>query len=89
MLQLVEQGKMSLDDPPPMTRAGNRQLTSAIYMAAHVQTAQPRPGRTYYEKKLAEGKSRAEARRAPKRQVTKAIYRSLQPPKNQTLDLAA
>jgi transposase len=35
------------------------------------------PGRTYYRRKLDEGKSRKEALRALKRQIAKVVYRHL------------
>lgn len=72
-----------------LSRAGNRQLNSAIHLAAHVQTMRPGPGRDYYLKKLSEGKSPAKAKRALKRQVTKSIYRAMQPPKQAAIPLAA
>lgn len=60
-----------------LSRRGNRQLNNAIHLAAHVQTIHPGPGRDYFQRRLAEGKSRSEAMRALKRQLTKAIYRTL------------
>ena len=35
------------------------------------------PGRVYYDKKLAEGKTRKEALRSLKRQVSNAVWRQL------------
>jgi len=35
------------------------------------------PGRVYYDRKLAEGKSRKEALRALKRRIADAVYRHL------------
>ena len=60
-----------------LSRRGNRQLNNAIHLAAHVQTIFPGAGRDYYERQLAAGKSRTEALRALKRQLVKAIYRTL------------
>lgn len=60
-----------------LSRRGNRQLNNAIYLAAHVQTMFPGPGRDYYQRRLASGNSRLEALRLLKRQLTKAIYRTL------------
>jgi len=60
-----------------LSRRGNRQLNNAIHLAAHVQTIFPGPGHDYYQRRLAAGNSRAEALRALKRQLTKAIYRAL------------
>lgn len=60
-----------------LSRRGNRQLNNAIHLAAHVQTIHPGPGRDYFRRKLDEGKSRPEAMRALKRQIVKAIHRTL------------
>jgi hypothetical protein len=48
-----------------------------VHLAAHVQTIFPGAGRDYYRRQLAAGKSRSEALRALKRQLVKAIYRTL------------
>jgi transposase len=60
-----------------LSRRGNRQLNNAIHLAAHVQTIFGGPGRDYYQRRLASGNSRTEAMRLLKRQLTKAIYRTL------------
>ena len=52
-------------------------LNHAIHLAAHTQTIRPGPGRDYYQRRLDTGNSRPEALRALKRQLTKAIYRTL------------
>jgi hypothetical protein len=46
-------------------------------MAAIAQLRRPNPGRDYYDKKIAEGKSSKEARRALKRRISDAAYRQL------------
>jgi transposase len=56
---------------------GNRQLNHAIHMAAVTQIRNDTPGRAYYERKQAEGKTRKEALRALKRRVSDAVYRQL------------
>jgi transposase len=57
---------------------GNRRLNHAIHMAAITQVRyRHSAGRAYYEKKLAEGKTRKEALRALKRQISDAIYKHL------------
>ena len=62
-----------------LSRRGNRRLNHAIHMAAVTQVRHPHSkGRAYYDKKLAEGKTRKEALRALKRQVSDAIYTALQ-----------
>ena len=43
---------------------GNRTLNHALHLAAVTQVAHPTPGRAYYDRKLAEGKSKKEALRA-------------------------
>ena len=60
-----------------LSRSGNRRLNHAIHIAAVVQVAHPTPGRAYYQRKLAEGKSKPEALRCLKRRITDAIYRQL------------
>ncbi len=57
---------------------GNRRLNHAIHMAAVTQIRyQHSPGRAYYDKKIAEGKTPKEACRALKRKISDAIYRHL------------
>lgn len=56
---------------------GNRQLNHALHMIAISQSIHQTPGRVYYQRKLAEGKSVKEARRALKRQISDAVYRQL------------
>jgi transposase len=57
---------------------GNRRLNHAIHMAAITQIRHKHsPGRAYYEKKLAEGKTHKEALRCLKRRISDAIYARL------------
>jgi transposase len=61
-----------------LSRRGNRRLNHAIHMAAVTQVRQPHSeGRAYYDKKLAGGKTRKEALRALKRQVSDAVFTRL------------
>jgi transposase len=61
-----------------LSQRGNRQLNHAIHMAAICQIRQPHSeGRAYFDRKMAEGKTKKEAIRALKRQVSNAIYRQL------------
>ena len=60
-----------------LSRAGNRQLNHALHLAARVQAVHPNPGQTYYQRKLAEAKTRQEALRCLKRQIAKTVYRVL------------
>jgi transposase len=62
-----------------LSRRGNRRLNHAIHMAAVTQIRyRHSPGRAYYDKKLAEGKTPKEALRCLKRQISDAIYTCLQ-----------
>jgi len=62
-----------------LSRRGNRRLNHAIHMAAVTQIRyRHSPGRAYYDKKLAEGKTGKEALRCLKRQISDAIYACLQ-----------
>ena len=56
---------------------GNRRLNHAIHMAAVTQIRFDTPGRVYYDKKIAEGKTGKEALRALKRRISDAVYRRL------------
>jgi transposase len=56
---------------------GNRQLNHAIHMAAVAQIRHDTPGRAYYLRKQADGKTRREALRALKRRISDAVYRRL------------
>lgn len=60
-----------------LSRAGNRQLNSAIHIIAICQARGPGPGQTHYRRKLAEAKTSAEARRSLKRQLSNIIYKRL------------
>jgi transposase len=56
---------------------GNRQLNAALHTIAVCQARDPGPGRRYYLRKLSEGKTPAEARRALKRRLANVIYRRI------------
>jgi transposase len=61
-----------------LSRRGNRQLNHAIHMVAICQIRQTdSEGRIYFEKKVAEGKTKREAIRSLKRHVANAAYRQL------------
>ena len=62
---------------------GDRQLNHAIHTAALTQIAHDHPGRVYYQRKLAEGKTKKEAMRALKRRISDVVYRQL---RNDTRD---
>jgi transposase len=60
---------------------GNRQPNHAIHIAAVTQIRHRHsPGRAFYDRKLAAGKTKKEALRALKRRITDAIYRQLPTP---------
>ena len=59
-----------------LSRYGDRQLNSALYTVAMVQTRMPASaGRAYYDKKIDEGKPPAAARRALKRHLSDHVWR--------------
>ena len=62
-----------------LSRRGNRRLNHAIHMAAVTQVSHRHsPGRAYYERKLAEGKTPKEALRSLKRRLSDTIFAQLQ-----------
>jgi len=60
-----------------LNQRGNRQLNHALHMAAVTQIRRETPGRVYYDRKIEEGKSPKEARRALKRRISDAVYKQL------------
>jgi transposase len=61
-----------------LSRRGNRKLNNAIHIVALTQIRNPGTnGRIYFERKVAEGKTKREALRSLKRQVSNAIFRQL------------
>jgi transposase len=57
---------------------GNRQLNHAIHLVAICQIRQSgSEGRAYFERRLAEGKTKREALRALKRQVSNSVFRQM------------
>jgi len=61
-----------------LSRRGNRTLNHALHIAAVTQIRHAHSeGRGYYDRKLAEGKTPREARRALKRQISDRVYRQL------------
>ncbi len=67
-----------------LSMRGNRVLNHAIHMAAVTQIRHDTPGRVYYDKKQAEGKTRKEALRALKRRVSDVVYQRLVADQQQT-----
>jgi transposase len=61
-----------------LSRRGNRHLNHALHIAAVTQIRhRSSPGRAYYDRKLAEGKTPREAIRALKRRLSDVVWRHL------------
>jgi transposase len=61
-----------------LSRRGNRQLNHALHIAAITQIRfRHSPGRAFFERKVAEGKTKKEAVRALKRRIADAVYGQL------------
>jgi transposase len=61
-----------------VSQRGNRRLNHALHMVAVTQIRNPgTEGHLYFERKVAEGKTKKEALRSLKRQISNAIYRQL------------
>ncbi len=61
-----------------LSRRGHRKLNNAIHIVAISQVRQPHSdGRAYFDRKVAEGKTKREAVRSLKRQISNALYRQL------------
>src|SRR3954464_11022964 len=60
-----------------LSRAGNRKMNHMLHIAAATQIRVDSPGRAYYRRKLAAGKTRMEAMRCLKRRISDAVYRQL------------
>jgi transposase len=60
-----------------LSRAGNRRLNHVLYMAGIVQLRNDTPGRAYYRRRIAEGKTPMEAMRCLRRRLSDVVYRQL------------
>ena len=61
-----------------LSRRGNRNINHAIHMAAICQIRHTHSeGRAYFDRKVAEGKTKREAIRSLKRQISNTVYRHL------------
>ncbi len=60
-----------------LSRAGNRRINHVLHIAAVVQLRHDTPGRAYYRRKLADGKTTREALRCLRRRLSDAVYRQL------------
>lgn len=65
------------DATPCVNLHGNRQLNSAMHIVAIAQMRHPGPGRDYYLRKIAAGKTKRAALRCLKRRISDVIYRCL------------
>ncbi|MEO1057527.1 MAG: IS110 family transposase [Actinomycetota bacterium] len=57
--------------------SGNRRINHALHIAAICQLRYGREGRTYYDRKIVEGKSSKEAIRALKRRISDRVFRTI------------
>lgn len=60
-----------------LSRAGDRQLNSALHIMAITQIRRPTQGQAYYQRKRAEGKRHKEALRCLKRRLCDVVYRTM------------
>jgi transposase len=60
-----------------LSRAGNRRMNHVLHIAAVVQLRNDTPGRAYYRRKRADGKTPMEALRCLKRRLSDVVYRQL------------
>ncbi|GAA4101099.1 transposase [Actinomadura miaoliensis] len=60
-----------------LSRAGDRQLNSALHIMAITQIRRQTAGRDFYQRKRAEGKSHREALRSLKRRLCDVVYRTM------------
>jgi len=60
-----------------LSRAGDRQLNCCLHTMAITQISRDTPGRAYYRRKRAAGKSHREALRCLKRRLSDVVYRQL------------
>lgn len=60
-----------------LSRAGDRQLNCVLHTMAITQIGRDTPGRAYYQRKRAAGKSHREALRCLKRRLSDVVYRQL------------
>ena len=60
-----------------LSRGGNRQINKALHMMAVVQLRNHTPGRAYYDRKTAAGKTPNEAMRCLKRRLSDIVYKTM------------
>jgi transposase len=72
-----------------LNTGGNRALNSALHIIAVCQIRNPGHGQDYYLRKIAEGKTPTEARRALKRRLSNVVYRIMKRDRRSHLATAA
>ncbi|MER6960676.1 transposase [Streptomyces sp. NPDC000618] len=72
-----------------LNTGGNRALNCVLHIVAVCQIRDGGRGQDYYLRKIAEGKTPAEARRALKRRLSNVVYRTLKRDRHRTLSAAA
>jgi transposase len=60
-----------------LSRGGNRQINKTLHIMATVQLRNQTPGRAYFDRKKAGGKSSMEAMRCLKRRLSDTVYRTM------------
>jgi transposase len=60
-----------------LSRAGNRRINRVLHIMAIAQLRRDTPGRAYYRRKIAAGKTPMEAMRCLKRRLSDTVYRQL------------
>ncbi|WP_327007596.1 IS110 family transposase [Dactylosporangium sp. NBC_01737] len=60
-----------------LSRLGNRRINRVLHIMAIVQLRRDTPGRVYYRRRLAEGKTTMEALRALKRHLSDVVYKRM------------
>ena len=60
-----------------LSRGGNRQINMVLHIMATVQLRNPTEGRSYYDRRVAEGKTSNEAMRCLKRRLSDIVYRTM------------
>jgi len=60
-----------------LSRGGNRQINKALHMMAVVQLRNATEGRSYYDRKVAAGKTPNEAMRCLKRRLSDIVYKTM------------
>ena len=60
-----------------LSRKGNRQINRVLHTMARVQLRNPTEGRTYYDRKKADGKAPMEAMRCVKRRLSDIVFNTM------------